>query len=193
MSEAFLVDVSIYRPVYPTVQTRSLSALCLKQIYFLSLWHINRTAAVHLSTPTNFWVSNDSLSVLCAKPQDCLVKLRAARLPQRQKLNFQHVQFPCDSLAILWGRPTAERQARLLLDTQDVRTTNARARTHRAMNLHLLHGCGENATNHTTGHVGRTTVAWSHLRQSCNFANIGRQPWAWTQDKRARIVRLLCI
>ena len=32
-----------------------------------------------------------------------LLNHRVARLPQWQKLNFQHVHFPCDSLAILRG------------------------------------------------------------------------------------------
>ena len=55
------------------------------------------------------------------------------------KLNIRHVNFHCDSLAILWGRKTRLLQdytykncsdARLLRDTQGVRTANNRARTH---------------------------------------------------------------
>ena len=53
-----------------------------------------------------------------------------ARLPQRQKLNFPHINFLCDSCAILWRHKTVARHARLLQDTQGVCTTNVRACTH---------------------------------------------------------------
>ena len=55
------------------------------------------------------------------------------------KRNIRHVNFHCDSLAILWGRKTRLLQvytykncseARLQRDTQGVCTTNNRARTH---------------------------------------------------------------
>ena len=101
------------------------------------------------------------------------------------KLIFIHINFPCDSLAILCGRKIAVMHARLLQNTQCIRATNVRALTHlfrlqmpqdcRAIIVQSpcasLHGCRKNASNHTTAHEVRTIVALPHLRQSCNAAS----------------------
>ena len=91
---------------------------------------------------------------------------RVTRLSATTKLIFIHINFPCDSLAILCGRNIAVMHGRLLQNTQGVRTTNVRALTHlfrpqmpqdcRAITVQLtcasLHGCRKNATNHTTAY-----------------------------------------
>ena len=85
------------------------------------------------------WVSRGSLTVLYSTPQFCLATSQCCTAAAMTKLNIRNVNFHCDSLAILWGRKTRLLQvytyktcseARLLQDTQDVRTANDRARTH---------------------------------------------------------------
>ena len=99
----------------------------------LSLFHINCTTAVHQSTCTTtiFGISCCSLTVLYATPQE----RHAISQPQRHKLNFRHVHFPCDSPVILWGSKTVAIHKRLLQDAQGVRTTNVRARA----STHIFH------------------------------------------------------
>ena len=79
---------------------------------------------MHLSATTSFCVSCGSLKVLYTIPQDCSTTNKAARLLKRQKLNFRHVHFLCDLCGFSERHKTAARHARLLQDTQGVRTTD---------------------------------------------------------------------
>ena len=153
-----------------------------------SLFHINRTTAIHLSTMTNFWVS-------CG----CAQHSKTAAMT---KLNFQHVHFPCDSIAILWWCRIATRQARLLLETQSVRTTKqGLALTHFACK------CRKTAVRLLWNELACYCTAAARMprtvRQLIKFAWLSHG-WtydslailqahltcAWTQDNRTSIVCL---
>ena len=60
--------------------------------------------------------------------KQALRKNKVARLSQRQKQNFRHVQFLCDFCAIFGGRKTHKTAARRLQGTHCVRTTDVKVR-----------------------------------------------------------------
>ena len=147
--------------------------------------------------------------MLYSTPQLCLATSQCCTAAAMTKLNIRNVDFHCDSLAILWGRKTRLLQvytyktcseARLLQDTQGVRTANDRARTHafcpqmqhnRAATLRFIARLPQESYEPYeypwSSHDCPPAVLAIAL-QLCK--HIWRQPCVWTQDKRASIVRM---